>query len=70
MGLGAADFDQLPIGIYKKLKEAKKVFVRTMDHPVFHDLERRRNPYSKVLIKYMKNMIRFNPFMKKLLNIY
>lgn len=40
IGLGASDYDQLPIGVYKKLKEAKKVFVRTMDHPVLHELQK------------------------------
>ncbi|MBB5149512.1 bifunctional methyltransferase/pyrophosphohydrolase YabN [Ureibacillus thermosphaericus] len=39
MGLGASDYEQLPIGIYKKLKEAKKVFVRTMEHPVLRVLQ-------------------------------
>lgn len=39
MGLGASDYEQLPIGIYKKLKEAKKVFVRTMEPPVLRVLQ-------------------------------
>lgn len=39
MGLGVSDYEQLPIGIYKKLKEAKKVFVRTMEHPVLRVLQ-------------------------------
>ena len=39
MGLGASDYEQLPIGIYKKLKEAKKVFVRTIQHPVLRVLQ-------------------------------
>jgi tetrapyrrole methylase family protein / MazG family protein len=40
IGLGAADFDQLQMGVYKKLKEAGKLYVRTLDHPVLRDLER------------------------------
>ena len=40
IGLGAADFDQLQLGVYKKLKEAGKLYVRTLDHPVLRDLER------------------------------
>jgi tetrapyrrole methylase family protein/MazG family protein len=39
MGLGAGDLEQLPYGIYKKLKQAKKCYTRTMDHPVIDELE-------------------------------
>ena len=39
IGLGAADFEQLQMGVYKKLKEAGKLYVRTLDHPVLRDLE-------------------------------
>lgn len=38
IGLGAGDFDQLQMGVYKKLKAAKKLYVRTVDHPVLHEL--------------------------------
>lgn len=40
IGLGAADFDQLQMGVYKKLKEAGSLYVRTLDHPVLRDLEK------------------------------
>src|SRR5690606_27636182 len=40
IGLGAADFEQLPIGVYKKLKNAKKVFARTIDHTVISELQK------------------------------
>ena len=36
--MGAGDFDQLQMGVYKKLKAAKKLFVRTVDHPVLEAL--------------------------------
>lgn len=39
MGLGAGDLNQLPYGIYKKLKQAKKCYTRTMDHPVIAALQ-------------------------------
>lgn len=39
IGLGAGDFNQLPLGIYKKLKQEQRCFVRTMDHPVITDLQ-------------------------------
>ncbi|MEK4626726.1 nucleoside triphosphate pyrophosphohydrolase [Solibacillus sp. FSL R7-0682] len=38
IGLGAADFEQMQMGVYKKLKAAKKLYVRTEDHPVLQDL--------------------------------
>lgn len=35
IGLGAGDLDQLPLGVYRKLKSAEgTLFVRTKDHPV------------------------------------
>lgn len=40
IGLGAAELDQLQIGVYKKIKTANKLFVRTLDHPVLKDLEK------------------------------
>ncbi|MBM7646457.1 tetrapyrrole methylase family protein/MazG family protein [Scopulibacillus daqui] len=39
IGLGAGGIDQLSLGIYKKLKEADKLYLRTADHPVVRDLE-------------------------------
>ncbi len=38
IGLGAGDFEQLQMGVYKKLKAAKQLFVRTVDHPVLDAL--------------------------------
>ncbi|AWE05959.1 nucleoside triphosphate pyrophosphohydrolase [Lysinibacillus sp. 2017] len=38
IGLGAADFEQMQMGVYKKIKAAKNLFVRTEDHPVLNDL--------------------------------
>lgn len=39
IGLGAADFEQMQMGVYKKIKAAKKLYVRTEDHPVLQDLK-------------------------------
>lgn len=39
IGLGAGDLNQLPLGIYKKLKQEKTCLVRTMDHPVIEELK-------------------------------
>lgn len=38
IGLGASDFDQLQMGVYKQLKAAQTLYVRTLDHPVLKDL--------------------------------
>lgn len=39
VGLGAGDINQLSLGIYKLLKQEKKVFIRTKEHPVILQLE-------------------------------
>lgn len=39
IGLGAGDLNQLQIGVYKKLKNARKLYVRTIDHPVIKELQ-------------------------------
>ncbi|MBN6205607.1 nucleoside triphosphate pyrophosphohydrolase [Ralstonia pickettii] len=40
LGLGAGDINQLPLGIYRKLIESKKVvYTRTLDHPVIETLQ-------------------------------
>ncbi|MFC4355805.1 nucleoside triphosphate pyrophosphohydrolase [Chryseomicrobium palamuruense] len=38
VGLGAAELDQLPLGIYKFLKARPELYVRTDDHPVLAEL--------------------------------
>jgi len=40
IGLGAGDFEQLPLGIYRIMTSGKNVFVRTEKHPVIADLDR------------------------------
>lgn len=39
IGLGASDLDQLPLGIYKKLKASEHLYVRTEQHPVLQELK-------------------------------
>ncbi|EIT84179.1 tetrapyrrole methylase/MazG family protein [Fictibacillus macauensis ZFHKF-1] len=39
VGLGAAGLDEMTLGIYRMVKEAKHVYVRTMDHPAVQELE-------------------------------
>ncbi|UCZ53315.1 nucleoside triphosphate pyrophosphohydrolase [Bacillus shivajii] len=38
LGLGAGNIDQLPLGIYRNLKDNERLFVRTQEHPVLQDL--------------------------------
>ena len=38
IGLGAGDLNQLPLGVYRLLNDAKHVFLRTKEHPVIHEL--------------------------------
>jgi tetrapyrrole methylase family protein/MazG family protein len=39
LGLGAGDIEQLPLGVYRKLKTASPLFLRTKEHPVVAALE-------------------------------
>jgi len=38
VGLGAGDLEQLSLGVYRLLKDANHVFLRTKEHPVFKAL--------------------------------
>ena len=38
VGLGAGDLDQLPYGIYRTLKQASHLYLRTQEHPVVTQL--------------------------------
>jgi tetrapyrrole methylase family protein/MazG family protein len=38
VGLGAGDLEQLPYGIYKTLKQARHLYLRTREHPVVRQL--------------------------------
>ncbi|MED1786950.1 nucleoside triphosphate pyrophosphohydrolase [Brevibacillus laterosporus] len=38
VGLGAGNLDQMPLGMYKRLKQTKHLYVRTADHPVLDQL--------------------------------
>lgn len=39
IGLGAGDLDQMQLGVYKKIKAVKSMYVRTLDHPVLNELK-------------------------------
>ncbi|WP_332650584.1 nucleoside triphosphate pyrophosphohydrolase [Lysinibacillus sp. 54212] len=55
IGLGAADFDQLQLGVYKKIKAAQTLYVRTEDHPVLHDLKKEGVAFSSFDYVYEKH---------------
>ncbi|MFC6463943.1 MazG nucleotide pyrophosphohydrolase domain-containing protein [Marinilactibacillus sp. GCM10026970] len=39
IGLGSSNLDQIPLGVYRKIKQADKLFVRTKDHPAVAELQ-------------------------------
>ena len=40
VGLGAGELDQLTMGVYRKVKKAAHMYVRTKEHPVIEELEK------------------------------
>jgi len=46
IGLGAGDMDQLPLGVYKQLKEVGHLYLRTKEHPVVAELEKEGITYT------------------------
>lgn len=46
LGLGAGELDQLTMGVYRKIKEADHMFVRTKEHPVIEELEKEGIRYT------------------------
>ncbi|WP_313894751.1 nucleoside triphosphate pyrophosphohydrolase [Psychrobacillus sp.] len=55
IGLGASDLDQLPLGIYKKLKAAEHLYVRTEQHPVLQELKTEGLTWTSFDAVYEKN---------------
>ncbi|HHY75103.1 MAG TPA: nucleoside triphosphate pyrophosphohydrolase [Bacillus bacterium] len=55
LGLGAGDIEQLPIGIYRKLKEADCLFLRTKEHPVVNELVKEGLTFQSFDEIYEKN---------------
>lgn len=55
IGLGAGDLDQLPLGVYKKLKAADNLYVRTEDHPVLAELEQEGLTFNSFDAVYEKH---------------
>lgn len=55
IGLGASDLDQLPLGIYKQLKTAEHLYVRTEQHPVLQELKAEGLTWTSFDSIYEKN---------------
>jgi tetrapyrrole methylase family protein/MazG family protein len=55
IGLGAGDLDQLPLGVYKKLKNSGHLYLRTKEHPVIVELEEEGLQYTSFDSIYEKH---------------
>ncbi|PSL27128.1 tetrapyrrole methylase family protein/MazG family protein [Planomicrobium soli] len=55
IGLGAGDLDQLPLGVYKNLKKAERLYVRTAEHPVLVELAQEGVTFSSFDAVYEKH---------------
>jgi tetrapyrrole methylase family protein/MazG family protein len=55
LGLGAGELEQLPLGVYRKLLQAKQVFLRTKEHPVVSELEKEGFVYTSFDDVYEKH---------------
>ncbi|GLB61563.1 nucleoside triphosphate pyrophosphohydrolase [Cytobacillus sp. NCCP-133] len=55
LGLGAGDLDQLPFGVYKKIKNAEILYIRTKEHPVLRELEQEGLVYKSFDSVYEKH---------------
>ena len=55
IGLGASDLEQLPLGIYRKLKTAEHLYVRTEQHPVLQELKKEGLTWTSFDYIYEKN---------------
>lgn len=55
VGLGAGEIDQLPLGMYKKIKNAKQLYIRTKEHPVIKSLEEEGLSYTSFDYIYEEN---------------
>ncbi len=55
IGLGAGDLDQLPLGVYKQLKQTESLYLRTKEHPVIAQLEAEQIKYESFDEVYEKH---------------
>src|SRR3954454_1534018 len=55
LGLGAGDLEQLPVGVYRKILKANRLFLRTKEHPVVSSLEKEGLTYVSFDAVYEKH---------------
>lgn len=55
LGLGAGDLDQMPLGVYRTLKAADPLYLRTADHPVVQELQNEGLRYESFDAIYEKH---------------
>lgn len=55
LGLGAGDLDQLPLGVYRTLQKAERLYVRTAEHPVLQELGKEGISYESFDAIYEKH---------------
>lgn len=55
VGLGAGDLNQLPFGVYKKIIQAERIFLRTKEHPVVVELEKEGVNFESFDFIYQKH---------------
>lgn len=55
LGLGAGDLEQLPLGVYKTLLKAQRLYVRTAEHPVLQELKDEGISYESFDAVYEKH---------------
>ena len=55
LGLGAGDLEQLPVGVYRKILKANRLFLRTKEHPVVSSLEKEGLTYISFDAVYEKH---------------
>ncbi|MBA4538423.1 nucleoside triphosphate pyrophosphohydrolase [Bacillus aquiflavi] len=70
IGLGAGDIGQLSLGVYRKLKSGKNVFLRTKEHPVVSKLEEEGilfNSFDDIYEKYDRFDLVYEDICAKLL---
>ncbi len=70
IGLGPGGLEQLPLGIYKLLKQERLLFLRTKEHPVVAELIDEGLSFEYHSMIFMKSMMILLRYTRKLLSFY
>ncbi|MGE8207410.1 nucleoside triphosphate pyrophosphohydrolase [Heyndrickxia sp. NPDC080065] len=68
VGLGAGDLDQLPLGVYKTLKNTTDLYLRTKEHPIVQEFEKEEITFASFDDVYEKND-QFEDIYKEITNL-